>query len=195
MTAPAGGLGAAVVGGVGISPTSGNWATPGLSISNAAGALTSGQMTMMRIDMGGVDVPIQSLGCNVTTVRFGGTALEQVAIYGDDGSRGNPVFSNMIASATLDLSVGLGKASAAATGTLRKNLSYWACMLYVETVAPGTLPQVSVSTNALSLWTSNGLFPTNVRALSVTGLTALPSGPKTIQGITTGGVIVGARAA
>ncbi len=181
---------------LGYNPPSGAWAMPGNILSVAAGTPVSGKVCYWPIDIGPAGLTLQSIGVNVTTARVGGTVVEKLGLYSDNGSGGAPLVTSggLLASGSINLST-LGVKTVSTSLTLTEG-RYWLAFIYYASVAPSTAPQTTCCTNAVTLWCPNTNFPAVCRYLSTAGLTDLPVGSQapTITADSNGSVL-GLRAA
>lgn len=178
-------------------PPSGAYLMPRNLLGMGAGTVPSGQATFWALDVGHSGLSIQSFACNVTTARVGGTVVEKIALYEDDGTGGMPLISadGLIVSGSVNLSGSTGLRTISDSRTLSQG-RYWGCFFYYASVAPGTAPQCTCGTNATALWSGSSLFSTVTRYLKIASLTDLPTGGQTPvpAGDSVGG-IVGLKAA
>lgn len=171
-------LGYSGLGGGGGNPNSGEWMQPvNMMQTGASGALVSGTVTWVPIDVGPKPLSIQSIGVNVTTARVGGTVTEAVGVYADDGGGGHPLLTGgPLVSGTLAAMTSTGTKVATVSKVLQPG-RYWLAFLYASTVTPSTVPQVTALGNqSRPIPLSNGIaIGTDVRGWSMTGQTSLPS--------------------
>lgn len=184
-------------GGGGGNPASGEWIQPvNMMQTGTTGTLTSGKITFAPVDIGSQPLSIQSMGVNVVTARVGGTVVEKVGIYHDDGTGGHPLLSaGAFINGTLAAMTSTGSKVTTVSGVLQPG-RYWVAMLYVETVAASTHPALTgISNQSRPIPLSNGIaIGTDVRGWAMTGQTTFPtSGTLSVVGDNTT-VVVAIRA-
>lgn len=182
----------------GYTPPSGGWQMPSNPMVTVdAGTLVSGTVYYMPYDIGPNSMTITGISAAVTTAQVGGTVVNSLGLYLDDGSGGYPDMTNAtgkIGSGTfVATSLGIKTVSISATLTPGR---YWTAFLYYASAAPTTAPQFTRASAAGNLWeASTATAWAHRRGIAIASQTALPTTQVTLAPNNNQSALVGIKRA